>query len=297
MGKRRSGSLKFQVFEKVDSMKCFGQKKHSAKQAEKERCKILGIRWNPSRIPGKIFSWRTADIVKEKGLNFVAWEKENHPEMKILKEIHREHVGEYLQLRIDKGLSSWTIRQDASALAKLFDCESKDFGVEIPMRRLQDIIKNTGPVKDFNYKKWADLVNLGKACGMRRESADVLGPQNFFIQNGILMVHLVEKGGKARNVPIRLEYREWILAFIGKRKGQLMVEHYPNRTPWHRFRQDYAAGLYKEIEARLDRTHPNRKKELYRCRDGRIFECDILLEVSFALGHNRIDVVASNYLR
>ena len=90
----KHGSLKHQVLQKINSLKRFGESKHKAKEREKARCVAAGEKWNPSRVPG-IFSHSTADTYRERALEFARWEKQNHPEQKILANIPATHVAEF----------------------------------------------------------------------------------------------------------------------------------------------------------------------------------------------------------
>ena len=68
------------------------------------------------------------------------------------------------------------------------------------------------------------------------------------------------------------------------------------RMPVHRYRALYAQSLYGCICRPIDKIP---RKERYYCRKdkaGIIYDKKALLLVSRNLGHNRCDVVASNYL-
>ena len=91
-------SLKFQILKRIDSLKRFGQSKEAAKKEQKFNDYILGVKENSLRAAG-IYSKSTCDNYKKHSLNFAAWEREKHPEkeFKILYNIPREHVGEWLK--------------------------------------------------------------------------------------------------------------------------------------------------------------------------------------------------------
>ncbi len=122
--------------------------------------------------------------------------------------------------------------------------------------------------------------------------------------------HRGDKGGRDRFSPV-----------IGENIGQIVERirstapdkkvwlHVPGNADIHGYRGEYATNIYK-IYAReikdipYDRVNKGTKKkfqsEVYSCRKdeaGKKLDKVAMLKASKALGHNRIDVVANNYIR
>ncbi len=291
----KHGSLKYQLNQRLNELKRFGQSKHQAKQQEKERCREEGRSWNPARTEG-IFSHRTCDAYRESTQRFLVWEKEHHPEQKILREIPREHMGKYLQERIDRGLSAWTLKADAAALAKIFDCSSRDFDVKLPERRIENRVKNRGVIKDFSEKNNRDLVTLSKGSGLRRHEIKALKPENIFEKDGRVCVKVERgKGGKPRVAPVLRGYEQAIRDLRERTLDQeKVIENIPKQAPIHAYRGEYAKNLYQGIKQERG-LEKNRERDIIHTRDGRRYDRDITRQVSRALGHNRVEVVVSNY--
>lgn len=70
-----------------------------------------------------------------------------------------------------------------------------------------------------------------------------------------------------------------------------------SHAPIHSFRSEYATNLYKSL-ARNTKDIPY--KERYACRKdmaGKVYDKKAMAEVSKRLGHTRLSVIASHYLR
>ena len=212
----------------------------------------------------------------------------------------QKHVAEYLKERITK-VSPYTVAKDASALAKLYGCSSTDFGVEMPKRRRQDIIRSRSEVKGFDYEKHRDILDFVRGTGLRRSELRHVKVSDFYKAKGNLYVKVQRgKGGKYRVAKVQPEYREMVEKIIeGKGKEDKIIQRgdIPNRTPCHAYHGKYARDMYKKLARPLG-TLTREKK--YFCRNdmkGKVFDRGVLLKVSRLLGHNREDVVVSHYLR
>jgi len=146
---RRKPSIIYQVLSHLDELKRFGQSKHLAKQQERERCRETGERYNPARVEG-IYSYATYAAYKKHCLDFANWARDRKGAKTL--EQAREHVREYLQEHIREGRSAWTVRLKASALAKLYGCNTAGFGVELPKRQRENIRRSRGEkVRDRDF--------------------------------------------------------------------------------------------------------------------------------------------------
>lgn len=296
MPRRGRPSIVKQVLDRLQSMIRFGESKHAAKRMAKQEALMRGERWNPARVDG-IFSIKTYKTYKDECLRFANWVRSQ----KGVKDIDdaRQYVGEYLREAIAKGQSAWTIKTKAAALAKLYGCSSKDFGVELPTRRREDIVRSRLPRahdSDFSPERNKDAVDLARATGLRRRELSALRPEDVYRgADGRVYVHVRRgKGGRSREVPVREEFQERVWQMreervaAGKTK---MLDRVPWRMDVHAYRREYASARYQELE----RTLPP-SGEIYRRRDGRVFDRGWLRIISQNLGHNREDVVARHYL-
>ena len=81
--------------------------------------------------------------------------------------------------------------------------------------------------------------------------------------------------------------------------GQKVFLHVPNRADIHSYRADYARNLYRELLSTSTPVEQLPKCEKYYCRKdakGKVLSKPVMSQVSRALGHNRISVIASSYL-
>ena len=90
-----------------------------------------------------IYTEKTYNVYKEFSRKFSVWVRQNHPEVKHLKDC-RKFVDEYLQEMIDKNYSAYSIATYRAALVKLF--QRNDF-ITAPPKRRSDIKRSRQPVE------------------------------------------------------------------------------------------------------------------------------------------------------
>ncbi len=123
-------------------------------------------------------------------------------------------------------------------------------------------------------------------------------------------LYLREKGGRERISPIIGPDTDAIVSRIKNTPSDEKVwQHIHSAADIHGYRSDYANRIYKLYarpieEIPYDRTHAatgqRYQSEVYHCRKdlkGISLDRKAMLLCSRGLGHNRIDVVGSNYLR
>lgn len=101
--------------------------------------------------------------------------------------------------------SAWTVRRDAAALAKLFGCQTTDFGVDLPVRRKRDIKQHREDkwVGRFAPGRRSELVVLGRGAELRRCEIQRLTLEDICVEDGAAVVVVRKgKGGKRRLVSI-----------------------------------------------------------------------------------------------
>ena len=84
-----------------------------------------------------------------------------------------KYVGDYLNIRM-KNNSAWSVCKEASALAKLYQCNSTDFGVDLPTRHRGDRTKHNPTPKGFKEENHKDLADFCRATGLRRHEVAAL---------------------------------------------------------------------------------------------------------------------------
>lgn len=117
------------------------------------------------------------------------------------------------------------------------------------------------------------------------------------------------KGGRTRIAPIMGEHTEEIIAmFKTVEPTDKVWPTVPVAADVHGYRGDYATAVYKRYARDIDKIPADstyaginqpRQSEVYVCRKDRAgvkYDRKAMLLCSKALGHNRISVVADNYL-
>lgn len=123
-------------------------------------------------------------------------------------------------------------------------------------------------------------------------------------------VHIKEKGGRERITPIIGPHAQQIIdRFKATDSNKKVWQHVSKNADIHGYRGDYATFIYrmyareiKEIPYdRINKGNGRRfQSEVYTCRkdeSGKKLDKHAMLVCSKALGHNRIEVVAYNYIR
>lgn len=131
-----------------------------------------------------------------------------------------------------------------------------------------------------------------QATGIRRQELRDLRCKDI-IQGEHLLVHVVNgKGGLERYVPVLPGHEVDVLAVvIGRDPEAHVFEHIPKHLDVHSYRRDFAQALY--LYYAPDRPPPPATGRLKRTD----YDHQAAQEVSWALGHQRIDVVLRHYIR
>lgn len=248
-----------------------------------------------------IYSWQTyRSYIKQLGL-FAKWCKDTHG-ARYVKEC-RQYVAEYMQTR--SKLSVWTQKLDMAALQKLYQEYPKDgqkpFGITLQPRLRKDIKRSRQQAirdKDFSESNNKDLIIFCRCTGLRR--SELQEPHGTDLTADGLQLHVIRntKGGRWRMAPITGTAEE--IAMVQRMcqaAGDSRVwPHVPPSADIHSYRADYCQRVYLQHARSIDQI-PSADK--YYCRGDRkglILDKSAMLEASRALGHNRIDVIASHYL-
>ncbi len=333
--KRFSKSLHQQAYDRFVGMQAFGESKRAAVADE--------------TAYDKIFSYETYKTYWKHTKYFLRWMKLNHPECTTMKSA-KKYVNEWLQSRVDQGLSAWTIHTEAAAMNKLFQVDRSDpERFQTPKRRREDIIRSrvsTARDKHFSVTNNDELIKFCRGTGCRRgvleklegrdlwsrermmtevelleKRADLSGNEKkhlaalqdaltVFPEQDYFVHHRKDKNGRYRFAPIIGPDKNQIVQRMkdtGKHEKVWMYIH--SGADVHGYRADYANRIYKMFARDVDSIPYDTyhhglgawiQSEVYICRKdeaGKRLDKQAMLKCSKALGHNRIDVVAINYLR
>lgn len=274
---------------------------HQVKTALDEKLAIGESKFEDKKIGAtadKIYSWNTYKTYLKHNIYFIQWAKENH-QIKSLDE-GKKYVNEWLEMREKQGLSAYTVKLETSALMKLYSISSNEI-YKSNARYRANIQRSRGEKvrdKHFSEEKHKDLVRFCRATGLRRAELQQLRGTDLIEINGepFICVSRGAKGGRHRNILLAFE-KDFIQGLMSSKGDNKVFEKIPNGADIHSYRAEYATRLYKAL-ARDINTLP--KSEKYHCRKdlkGACYDKKAMLEVSRALGHNRISVIAGHYIR
>lgn len=253
VGHKNKKSLKQQVDEELRSMLAIGQSKHVDK--------VIG------ETADKIYSYGTFNAYQQQCIAFAVYCKSQH-KAKNLADC-RQYINEYLQASIDKNMSPYTIKLQASALAKLFHCSTKDF-ISTPPRERKHIKRSRLAVeRDGRYKagKNDDFIRFCRCTGLRRREITALrgdclqkkdGKYYIFVKNG--------KGGRKRLSEIigSEEDIAFVVDTMQKAEQKKVFDKIPD-IDIHSLRAEYAKSVYEKY-ARNRNEYKNKRMILYHNR-------------------------------
>lgn len=286
MGHKNKISLNQQVCDVLQSKLRIGESKHAHKIAGDSH--------------DYIFSWNTYRAYQKHALYFASWAKTTH-KCKSVDEL-RQYADEWIQTRIDAGLSAYTIKLEVAALCKVFGDTAFEY-IKTPSRYRKDIKRSRGPaVRDafFSEKNNRDLIEFCRSTGLRRAELRALTGDKLIQDddgNWRILVNKMSKGGRPREALI-IGNVEKIVGMMQAAGSNRVFESIPSCADIHSLRASYATAIYLRF-ARNPRTISNRH-EVYCCRKDRRktwLDRNAMLIASRNLGHNRVCVVGEHYLR
>lgn len=264
------------------SKKAYGESRHQAK--------LEGT------ANEKVFSYGTMNKYVQVTKDFCRFCESQEKGLRYTKDVIK-YVNPYLQSLKDKGMSGWTQQTHRSALSKLF---GKDYcTIELDQKKRCDIKRSRFDVpnaRHFSVKNNEELINFCQHTGLRRTELESLKPEQLFYKNGQAFLKVKGKGGKVRDALILENDQRVIDRINNTKKNELVWGKVHSAANIHGYRGDYAKSLYQSVSRPLEDLNRN---EIYYCRGdkrGDRYDKKAMLEVSRSLGHNRIDVIANNYL-
>ena len=288
-----SRDLHQQAYDRLKGMQSFGDSKFADKKYDRDH--------DTDITAGKIYSYSTYKTYWKHVKYYLKWVKENHPEIRKLDKA-RQYVPDWLQTRVDAGLSAWTVQTEAAALNKLYGIKTDDPGrFQPPPRRKEDIVRSRGTkARDahFSEKKNEELVNFCKGCGFRRSVLEKLKGSDLYEKSQVVealkkaredgnrsmikactdaletfpnkeyfILHRSDKGGKTRMSPIVGPHVDQIVARMkGTGPDELVWRYVSSNCDVHGYRSDYATYIYKEYARPIESLKFSNK---IKCADGK----------------------------
>lgn len=296
----------------------FGQSKHKDKQE-------IGF----GKSTYKIYSYGTYSTYKKECSQYAKWLQDEKGICKI-KDIKETEpfAKEYIQYRLDNGVSVYTAKLERSALAMLY---GKQITIDMPIRDNKGIVRSRHACEYEKHisrtGKHKDIFTIAAACGCRRKDIAKLTVNNFIEKEGHLYVKMVKsKGGRDRIAPVVPDLQEDVKSILERVKNdgrEKLFDMIPQKIDVHGLRREYAQSIYtafeqdrefrdiyfkvanipdrREYKVYKDKEGNTQTREvkavLYKDRDNNIYDRDDLYAVSQALGHNRLDVSVTHYLK
>ena len=282
------------MLNRFDRLMAPGESRHAAKLA----FRAAGARaWSLS--DGRIHAYRTRKGYQAIVLRLVNWCAKQGLRFRTLDQLDThadELVARYLQERVAAGKSAWTLKTERSAFRLFFGRPGLAGEVRLPPRRREAICRSRRPAqrdRAFDPAHWHDLLTFLDATGLRRiEVARLRARDVREDDDGHLEVCVRGKGGKRRNVPVLLEHEAAVRSTVaGRAPDERLFGRLPSHLDIHDRRRRYAQAVYhaasggRHLPPVRGRLPPNS------------VDAVATQAVAHALGHNRLDVTTTHYLR
>lgn len=305
MGKRRS--LVRQVLDRFDSLMATGESRYEAKRTARQTAHEAGqpAAWSVS--DGRIHAFRTRKGYQAITLRLLHWSAAQGKRFRSLEELDAQAealVAAYLQAELAAGKSAWTLQTERSAPRLFFGRRDLAAGVTLPPRRRAAITRSRRPAArdaTFDPAHWRDLLTFLEATGLRRSEVARIHARDV-VEGGTgrgdgdaavgLVACVKGKGGKWRLAPVLPTFTEAVRAIIAEKPPDArLFPRIPSHLDIHAARRRYAQATYRA--ATDGRDLPPTEGRLPR---GAV-DPTAARSVSRALGHNRLDVTTTHYLR
>jgi integrase len=249
-----------------------------------------------------IHSFKTRTVYQAHVVRFVRWARSIH-QVKALSQLDPQAEAlatEWLQAQLAEGKSPYTLQAERAALRLFFGNRTLAQDVAIPRRTREHITRSRGPAahdRHIQLANWQPLIRFLQATGLRRNELRTLRDQDIIRDDLEYLDEVVVKvrngkGGKARTVPVLPGREADVRAVLsGSDPEALVFSRIPKHLDVHSYRREYAQALYQHYAP--GRGLPPAQGRL---KPGD-YDRDAAQRVSWALGHNRIDVVIRHYIR
>ena len=261
---RNRHSLSYQAKQILDSKLRIGESKHDLKRKGEDISK-----W--------IFSWSTYTGYMKHINYFINYARKEYAtefgkQPRTLEDC-RKYIEPFMRESIAKH-SPWTCQLQICALAKLYNCRTTDFNINLPKRKRSQIKRSRHSNqmdKHFSEKNNSDLVCFCKCTGLRRrELAAIKGSDLYIDENGIYKLNVTKgtKGGRPRQVTVCYETQEELDTVIRlcKEAGNSNVfKKISSAADVHYYRHIFALRTY-EKHARPFKEYKTERLVIFRNR-------------------------------
>lgn len=330
MSHKNKESLSKQSEKVMLGLQCLGRKKNEDKKAAAEEWKKLDEAYKAKNgkkakyptpkweyinnaIRDKIYGINTYKAYAKCTNRFFDWCKANYPrkQRETLAQV-REYVPIWLEMRVNT-VSSSTVKTEAAALGKLYQCDYREFGVKLPERKSIDAKRSRNVVardKGFSLENNKDLIEFCRCTGLRRFELESLCSDQLELRpDGSYGLVIKGKGGRIRHSPI-IGSPDAVSRVVERIKSSdgFVWGAVNSHMDVHSYRAEYATAIYLMYERPFAeipydgqyKDGRRYKKQVYYCRsdrNGMMFDKVAMKHASEALGHSRLNVVAEHYLR
>ena len=324
-------TVKRQIISALRSMFRPGESRHAAKISAKDTNRDTKFEQGIDTI----HSYKTLKNYLEVGNSFCTWvlERKGVDRFEHLENL-KIFAQEYVQERYDNGYSAATVKRDVSALNKIFHLTSAPLEEKIQVPKGAVIRRclitrsrgETAYASRFSREKNKSMVTIARAYGLRREDLMKVKLEDFFAKDGILLLKVKgSKGGRDRISICDPEMQEAVTDVLNEfhdmrhNHSLALFEKISKHYDVHRDRRAYANSMMEQLKENIFLAERLRKaagykprhetrtrcgkttvirSEYYICKDGsgRVYSRDYLYIVSKSLGHNRINIIVTNYL-
>lgn len=290
---KRKGII-YAALQRLHAMMALKESRYKAKKARRAAGERI---W--SFTTERIHSLTTRGVYQQHILAFVNWARDTYhvTHLEQLDERADELVTEYLKHHIAAGRSPYTLQTERAALRMFFHNRGLAASIRLPARKREQIRRSRGPVaqdKEFQPLNWQREIRFLHACGLRRSEARALlvGDVQRYADGHVEIQVKRGKGGRARTVPVLPGQEQDVLSVItGRRNEEQALGRLPVRLDIHSLRREYAQALY--LYYAPDRKLPPSTGRL-KPED---YDALAAMKVSEALGHHRLQVALTHYLR
>lgn len=270
MAKTRTLTAQFQYA--IAKSKAYGQSKHD------ERGK-----GGASLARSKTYSFNTYDNRSDIAKDFGHWLKDNHPEIRMAKDITFDAAQEFLEHKATCGAAQTTLERYTSDMRTLFRVCDRAYATfphvtdkilrdqlhqpEAKPELVKDSHRDAVGMTRNDFEKLRDSFSvtsngykgciIQEATGARSEGVTSMKGTDIHIQNGKCWVHLQEKGGRARNVDVvKPEYIAALKSLKAQAKDGYILNHRGNKLQAESLQKSYRSHLLK-LQTERDYTGTN----------------------------------------
>lgn len=276
-----SNRTRSQITQRLQSLLKIGESRHEAKRN--------------GTAKDYIYSWNTYHTYKREMEHFAsfcaAYNVNNVFRMERL-------VPDYIKQMQEDKRPATSQHTALSAFKKFYNDDFKE--IKLPQAKRIDITRGryaTPYMQRYSEQKNEELINFLKCTGLRRNEVEHLKGGEVVEREGNYYIIVRQgKGGKYRESPILNNDPRVIERVRSTPTNKLVFGRISKHIPVHSFRAEYCNLIYESFARDIDTLS---FEDRYYCRGdrkGTVFDREAMMQASKALGHERLNVIASHYL-